>query len=548
MSLANVQAQLGNLLSAMPLKLQKVSSSFLNSVDPPFEGALASDSNGQFYIADKSDLDELVWKPLKDNEARTAASESSDSEAVFQYDLPSGFESSTIAYGRTLTGENFSAFIQHEPPDANGVMYVWAARNVTASHFDVHVSAPIAEPGGKLHIFIKGYGGSASGGSSGAQQGQTISFSLPATTNIGDGNLALGATASSGLGVTYTITQGDDIASVVNGELVFTGGGDVTVAADQAGDATYNAAPQVTQTVTVEKQDQTIDFTLASTFNMSSGNLALGATASSGLAVAYAITQGDNIASITNGELVFTGGGDVTVTADQAGGAAYNAAPQVTQTVTVTDDVTDTDGDGTPDIGDAFPNDPSEDTDSDSDGVGDNADAFPNDPSEDTDSDSDGVGDNADAFPDDPRYTEHSFIVSIFDTSENIFSRTGDDIGTIAFGTDTLSLYIVGDDGFSEWLSGGLVVSIMDTEANILSRTGDDIGTIAFGTDTFSLYIVGNDGFSEWLGGGFVVGVIDTEANILSRTGDAVGTIAFATDTNSLYVVGQDGFSQWASS
>jgi len=62
----------------------------------------------------------------------------------------------------------------------------------------------------------------------------------------------------------------------------------------------------------------------------------------------------------------------------------------------------DADGDGVPDINDAFPLDPTEWADTDSDGVGDNADAFPNDPSETKDTDSDGVGDNKDAFPSDP--------------------------------------------------------------------------------------------------------------------------------------------------
>lgn len=65
----------------------------------------------------------------------------------------------------------------------------------------------------------------------------------------------------------------------------------------------------------------------------------------------------------------------------------------------------DTDGDGTADDIDAFPNDPAEQTDSDLDGTGDNGDAFPNDPNETTDSDSDGVGDNADAFPQNPDET-----------------------------------------------------------------------------------------------------------------------------------------------
>jgi len=70
------------------------------------------------------------------------------------------------------------------------------------------------------------------------------------------------------------------------------------------------------------------------------------------------------------------------------------------------DPTLDTDGDGMPDINDAFPNDASETMDTDSDGVGDNADDFPNDDTETIDTDGDGVGDNADAFPSDPTRTE----------------------------------------------------------------------------------------------------------------------------------------------
>ncbi len=68
----------------------------------------------------------------------------------------------------------------------------------------------------------------------------------------------------------------------------------------------------------------------------------------------------------------------------------------------------DTDGDGTLDGNDAFPNDANETMDSDGDNVGDNADAFPNDASETVDSDGDDVGDNSDAFPNDPAETVDS--------------------------------------------------------------------------------------------------------------------------------------------
>lgn len=62
----------------------------------------------------------------------------------------------------------------------------------------------------------------------------------------------------------------------------------------------------------------------------------------------------------------------------------------------------DTDGDGYDDGSDAFPTDPTEWKDTDKDGYGDNSDRYPNDPKEWADSDNDGYGDNTDLFPNDP--------------------------------------------------------------------------------------------------------------------------------------------------
>ena len=65
----------------------------------------------------------------------------------------------------------------------------------------------------------------------------------------------------------------------------------------------------------------------------------------------------------------------------------------------------DRDGDGVPDVDDAFPDDPDESADRDGDGVGDDSDSFPDDPGETQDTDEDGTGDNSDAFPTDPKET-----------------------------------------------------------------------------------------------------------------------------------------------
>lgn len=62
--------------------------------------------------------------------------------------------------------------------------------------------------------------------------------------------------------------------------------------------------------------------------------------------------------------------------------------------------VTDTDGDGVNDRGDAFPFFSEETQDTDNDGVGDNLDVFPNDPNESLDTDEDGIGNNQDTDDD----------------------------------------------------------------------------------------------------------------------------------------------------
>ena len=163
MSLQNVQAQLGNILAAMPLKLQKVQSSFLDSTDPPFEGAIASDSDGQFYVSQLNDLGQLVWQQIIDKSARDMATEVSDSEFIGSFDLPVGFSSSTISYGKTLEGQSFSVFVQYESPSLEETIYVFSVRNISSTEFDLLISDQIRESGGKIHIFARGYDDSSVG-------------------------------------------------------------------------------------------------------------------------------------------------------------------------------------------------------------------------------------------------------------------------------------------------------------------------------------------------------------------------------------------------
>ena len=83
------------------------------------------------------------------------------------------------------------------------------------------------------------------------KSGQTITF--PALgAQIATNVLALSATASSGLSVSFAVGSGP--ATISNGTaLAFTGAGTVTIVASQAGDASWNPAPNVTNLFSVAK-------------------------------------------------------------------------------------------------------------------------------------------------------------------------------------------------------------------------------------------------------------------------------------------------------
>ena len=79
---------------------------------------------------------------------------------------------------------------------------------------------------------------------------QTIDFTLPATVGYGTAPISLTATGgSSGNTVTFSVLSGP--GTISGSSLAFTATGVVIVAANQAGNANYVPAPQVTQSVTV---------------------------------------------------------------------------------------------------------------------------------------------------------------------------------------------------------------------------------------------------------------------------------------------------------
>ena len=166
-----------------------------------------------------------------------------------------------------------------------------------------------------------------------AKAAQTLTFPAPATRTFGDAPFALGATASSGLSPSYTssdtgvVTVSGDTATVV-------GAGTATLTARQAGNDNYQAATEVTRTLTVDKASQTITFPAPAARAFGDPDFNLGASVDSGLPLSYA-SASPAVATVDSaGNVSLVGAGSTELTVSQDGDDNHLAA-SVTRTLTV---------------------------------------------------------------------------------------------------------------------------------------------------------------------------------------------------------------------
>ena len=170
----------------------------------------------------------------------------------------------------------------------------------------------------------------------------TITFAPLANRKMKQSPFNVTATASSGLTVTFTTaTTAVCISGGANGATItLIATGTCTVSAHQIGDNNYSAALDVNQSFTVGngKTDQTIAFSTLPDRTMVQSPFQVSATASSGLTVKFTTTTTSVCTSGGTGGATITliAAGTCTVQADQAGGAAFNPAPPVPQSFTVT--------------------------------------------------------------------------------------------------------------------------------------------------------------------------------------------------------------------
>ena len=164
-----------------------------------------------------------------------------------------------------------------------------------------------------------------------AKADQTITIVTPSpATAVYNTSFTVAATASSGLPVAYTSSA--PLSNVGTLYTMNSGTGTGVVKYNQAGDANYNAAPEVTANVGAAKADQTITIVTPSPATaVYNTTFTVGATASSGLDVAY--TSSAPLSNVGTLYTMNSGTGTGVVKYNQAGDANYNAAPEVTANV-----------------------------------------------------------------------------------------------------------------------------------------------------------------------------------------------------------------------
>ena len=169
----------------------------------------------------------------------------------------------------------------------------------TLSNFAASPANPVFAPNGTFMV-------SAIGGAS----GNPVIFSVaPASASV--------CTAGGSNGATITMLAG----------------GTCMVLADQAGNTNYAAATQATLSVAIAKAAQTITFPAITPFSWYQGSATLAATASSGLAVTYAVSSGP--CTLAGSVLTASSPGTCVITANQGGNGNFTAAAQQSQSATV---------------------------------------------------------------------------------------------------------------------------------------------------------------------------------------------------------------------
>ncbi len=173
-----------------------------------------------------------------------------------------------------------------------------------------------------------------------ASQSITFTTANPGSLTVGGPTYTPTATGgASGVPVVISLDAFSTGCSLSGGVVTATQSGTCIVDANQAGNVSYNAAPQVQQSFPINKANQTVKFTSTAPASLTVGGATYTPTATggaSGLPVVISLDGSSTGCSLSGGIVTgTTAGGTCIIDANQAGNNSYNAATQVQQSFPV---------------------------------------------------------------------------------------------------------------------------------------------------------------------------------------------------------------------
>ena len=163
---------------------------------------------------------------------------------------------------------------------------------------------------------------------------QTTTFDPLADSSYGVAPLDVTATASSGLAVVFTSLT-TLVCKASGGTVTIVKAGICTIRAAQAGNANWNAAPNVDRSFTAVKGDQTISFGPLQDRTIDATPFAVNGSATSGLVVTFASLT-TPVCTISGTTVTIVAPGTCTLRSSQPGNANWTAAPNNDQSFSVT--------------------------------------------------------------------------------------------------------------------------------------------------------------------------------------------------------------------
>jgi hypothetical protein len=168
---------------------------------------------------------------------------------------------------------------------------------------------------------------------------QTITGFAPASPVVfGAPPATLTATGGgSGNPVVFATTSAPSICTVAGSVVTFVGVGTCNLTANQAAGGNFAAAPQVTASIVINPAASVITgFNPPPVVNLGTGPITLTATgAPSGVPIVFATTSASSICTVSGNQVILVGQGNCILTANQAAGGGFAAAPQVTATMLI---------------------------------------------------------------------------------------------------------------------------------------------------------------------------------------------------------------------